>query len=61
MQHYMTVQYLTHKDDIYQSSPCPRQGGQSPIPGQFKATVAQPVEGNMDWSKMTKDQIMTAL
>eukprot|EP00975_Prorocentrum_lima_P022210 4672571-Prorocentrum_lima.AAC.1 len=46
---------------MHQSNQDPNQGGKSSNTGPIKAKLVQPVEGNMDWNKMTNDHIMTAL
>eukprot|EP00975_Prorocentrum_lima_P044901 9404174-Prorocentrum_lima.AAC.1 len=61
MQHSMKVQDLIKRDNIHQTSPYPKPKVRTPMGGPLKATKVQSAADNMDWAKMTKDQIMTAL
>eukprot|EP00975_Prorocentrum_lima_P047836 10004775-Prorocentrum_lima.AAC.1 len=61
MKRYRKVQDLLLKRNLHPTNQGSNQGGLHPKPGLIKAKLAQPVEGNLDWNKMTKDQIMAAL
>eukprot|EP00975_Prorocentrum_lima_P068713 12922183-Prorocentrum_lima.AAC.1 len=57
----MEVQDLIKREHIHQTSPFPKPRVRNPIAGPLKANVVQSVEDNMNWSEMTKDQIIIAL
>eukprot|EP00975_Prorocentrum_lima_P061687 12881313-Prorocentrum_lima.AAC.1 len=61
MQPYMKAQDLVKKENTHQVHPFPKLRVRNPVPGPFKAKVAQPVEEILDWDTVKKDQLMKAL
>eukprot|EP00975_Prorocentrum_lima_P026027 5473871-Prorocentrum_lima.AAC.1 len=61
IKHYLKAQDLILKDNIRQSNQGATQGWNNSNTGPVKANLVQPVEGNMDWDKMARGQLVAAL
>eukprot|EP00975_Prorocentrum_lima_P057907 12148049-Prorocentrum_lima.AAC.1 len=54
MQHYLKVQDLLQKENLYRTDRGPNRGGQHPKQGPREAKLPQPAGGNVDWNKMPR-------